>query len=94
MKLATEFAEEIIEYRQAIDQINGMPALRLPGDGRLISDFADELGELLNGHGIFNRKGAAFTLDHEAQSLKLVDAKWLRTWIETRDISSDLAMDF
>ena len=84
MKLATEFAEENIEYKQAIDQINGMPALRLPGDGRLISDFADELGELLNGHGIFNRKGAAFTLDHEGQRLKLAEPGWLRTWVETQ----------
>ncbi len=82
MKLATEFAEEIIDHKQAIDQINGMPALRLPGDGRLISDFADELGELLNGHGILNRKGAAFTIDHEGQRLKIADAVWLRTWVE------------
>ena len=83
MNLATEFApEEIAETQREIETINGRPALLLPGDGRLISDFADELGELLNGHGIFNRKGAAFTLDHEGQRLKVAEAGWLRTWVE------------
>ena len=67
----------------SIETINGKPVLMLPGEGRLISQFADELGKLLNQHGIFNRKGAAFTLDHEGQRLKLADAGWLRTWIES-----------
>ena len=85
MKLATDFsAEDIAETPRTIETINGKPALLLPGDGRLISDFADELGELLNGHGIFNRKGAAFTLDHEGQRLKLAEAGWLRTWVESQ----------
>ena len=85
MKLATDFsAEDIAETPRTIETINGKPALLLPGDGRLISDFADELGELLNGHGIFNRKGAAFTLDHEGQRLKLAEPGWLRTWVETQ----------
>jgi hypothetical protein len=85
MKLATDFsAEDIAETPHTIENINGKPALLLPGDGRLISDFADELGELLNGHGIFNRKGAAFTLDHEGQRLKLAEAGWLRTWVESQ----------
>ena len=84
MKLATEFLpEDIAETPRIIENINGKPALLLPGDGRLISDFAEELGELLNGHGIFNRKGAAFTLDHEGQRLKLAEAGWLRTWVES-----------
>ena len=85
MKLATDFsAEDIAETPRTIETINEKPALLLPGDGRLISDFADELGELLNGHGIFNRKGAAFTLDHEGQRLKLAEPGWLRTWVETQ----------
>ena len=84
MTLATDFsAEDIAETPRIIENINGKPALLLPGDGRLISDFAEELGELLNGHGIFNRKGAAFTLDHEGQRLKLAEAGWLRTWVES-----------
>jgi hypothetical protein len=84
MKLATHFsAEDIAETPRAIETIKGKPALLLPGDDRLISEFADELGEILNGHGVFNRERVAFTLDHEKQNLKLVDAKWLRTWIET-----------
>ena len=87
MKLAADFsAEDIAETPRIIETINGKPALLLPGDGRLISDFAEELGELLSGHGIFNRKGAAFTLDHEGQRLKLAEAGWLRTWIEAQVI--------
>jgi hypothetical protein len=87
MKLATDFSvEDIAETSRIIETINGKPALLLPGDGRLISDFAEELGELLSGHGIFNRKGAAFTLDHEGQRLKLAEAGWLRTWIEAQVI--------
>ena len=85
MNLATDFsAEDIAETPRIIETINGKAALLLPGDGRLISDFAEELGELLNTHGIFNRKGAAFTLDHEGQRLKLAEAGWLRTWVESQ----------
>lgn len=63
--------------------INGKPALRLPGDWRLLSEFAAELGELLEGQGIFNRKSTAFTLDYEGQRLKLAEGGWLRTWVES-----------
>lgn len=83
MKLATAFSEEFDPEPPAFDTINGMPALRLPGDGRLLSEFAAELGELLESHAIFNRKEAAFTLDEEGQRLKLAEPGWLRTWVET-----------
>ena len=83
MKLATAFSEEFAPEPPAFDTIDGMPALRLPGDGRLLSEFAAELGELLEIHGIFNRRGAAFTLDEEGQRLKLAEPGWLRTWVET-----------
>jgi hypothetical protein len=76
--------EATITTIHVIDTINGKPALRLPGDGRLLSEFAAELGELLEGHGIYNRQGAAFTLDHEGQRLKLAEAGWLRTWVESQ----------
>lgn len=84
MKLATTFSEEFTPETPAFETINGKPALRLPGDGRLLSEFAAQLGELLDGHGIFNRRGAAFTLDHEGQRLKLAEAGWLRTWVESQ----------
>ena len=83
MKLATTFSEEFSPAQHPLDTINGRPALRLPGDGRLLSEFAAELGELLESHGIFNRRGAAFTLDVEGQRLKLAEPGWLRTWVET-----------
>ena len=92
MKIATEWTEEsamepvtqaIESTIQCIETINGKHALMLPGDGHLVSEFADELGRLLCGHGIFNREGAAFTLDHEGQRLKVAEAGWLRTWVES-----------
>lgn len=84
MKLATAFSEEFAAEPQPIETINGKPALRLPGDGRLLSEFAAELGELLDGQDIYNRQGAAFTLDREGQRLKLAEAGWLRTWVESQ----------
>jgi hypothetical protein len=84
MKLAAVFSEEFKPEPLPLETINGKPALRLPGDGRLLSEFAAELGELLGGHGIFNRKSAAFTLDHEGQRLKLAEGGWLRTWVESQ----------
>jgi len=84
MTLATDFsAEDIAETPRIIENINGKPALLLPGDGRLISEFAEELGELLNSEDIFNRKGTAFTLAHGGKGLKLAEAVWLRTWVES-----------
>jgi hypothetical protein len=62
--------------------INGKPAIQLPNDGRLISDFASELAGRIEGHGIFQRKGTAFTLDHEGQKLEPATSSWLRTWVE------------
>jgi hypothetical protein len=84
MKLATTFSDEFTPEVRAFETINGKPALRLPGDGRLLSEFAAELGELLDGYGIFNRQGAAFTLDHAGQRLKIAEAGWLRTWVESQ----------
>lgn len=65
-----------------IETVNGKPALKLPGTGHLISDFASDLAGLLDGQGIFSRKGAAFILDHEGQKLEPATPAWLRTWIE------------
>jgi hypothetical protein len=64
------------------EEIDGLPALQLPGDGHLVGNFAAELGSLLRGHGIFARKGCAFILDSEGQKLEPASPTWLRTWVE------------
>ena len=70
------------EPKLELETINGKPALCLPCDGHLVSQTAAGLGVILSDHGIFCRKGNAFTLDHEGQKLQLATATWLRTWIE------------
>ncbi len=62
--------------------INGKPALKLPGDGRPLGDFARDVGTLLAGKAIFARKGCAFTLDVDMQRLEVANATWLRSWAE------------
>lgn len=62
--------------------INGRPALQLPGDGKTIGDFAEEVGMMLAGQSIFARKGCAFTLDAEGQKLEPATPTWLRSWAE------------
>lgn len=62
--------------------INGRPALQLPGDGRPLGEFAEEVGLMLAGKSIFARKGCAFTLDAEEQRLEPATPTWLRSWAE------------
>ncbi len=62
--------------------INGKPAVRLPGDFHLVSEFAENLGRLVKGHGIYVRKGIAFTLNLDTQRLEPATPTWLRTWVE------------
>ena len=65
-----------------IETINERPAIRLPGDNHLLSEFALNLGRLVRDHGIYARKGLAFTLNLETQSLTPATPSWLRTWVE------------
>jgi hypothetical protein len=67
-----------------IEQIDGKPALRLPGDGRLISEFCVELAGMLRGENLFARNGCAFAMDFSEQRLEPVTPDWLRTWIEEK----------
>jgi hypothetical protein len=80
MKRAKDWSNEIPSV--GIKQIDGKPALRVPGDGLLLSEFAAALGEQLRHAGVFARGGCAFTLDHQGQRLEPVTPRWLRTWIE------------
>lgn len=66
----------------ALETINGKPAIRLPGDDRLLSQFAADIGSALSGAGIFDRQGMAFRLDPKTQTLAPVSKDWLRSWCE------------
>jgi hypothetical protein len=78
--MATDWSGEI--SAPILEEIDGKPALQLPGDGLLLGDFSAALGELLRGAGVYARQGCAFTLDHQGQKLEPVTPEWLRTWIE------------
>ena len=80
MKRAKDWSSDI--PATGIKQIDGKPALRVPGDGLLLGEFAAALGEQLRHAGVFARRGCAFTLDHQGQRLEPVTPRWLRTWIE------------
>jgi hypothetical protein len=70
------------DEQPAVETIDGLPAIALPGNGLLIGDFAGELGKHLSRAGVFARQGCAFTLDYQGQKLEAVTPGWLRTWIE------------
>lgn len=81
MSRATDWEQSAVPA-PPFEEIDGKPAIELPGNGLLLGDFAAALGERLAGAGVFARQGCAFTLDHQGQKLEAVTPGWLRTWIE------------
>ncbi|MDA7934826.1 hypothetical protein N9B65_07270 [Akkermansiaceae bacterium] len=65
-----------------VETLNGLPAVELPGVGRALGDFAEELGTLLAKSGVYSRGGHAFTIDRDGKKLEAVNSQWLRTWAE------------
>lgn len=56
------------------------PGVELPGDNRLLSDFADELGRVLKNCGVYARGGLVMVI-HKGESVVLTP-DFLRTWGE------------
>ncbi len=56
------------------------PKLHLPQGGRLLSDFAQELGAIVRGKNIYQRGGLPFTVNGTA--LELMTPETLRSWVE------------
>ena len=67
-----------------VETIKGKPALRLPGDGRTIGEFAKEIGVMLREEAIFARQGCAFALNSAGEKLEPALPAWLRTWAEQK----------
>ncbi len=61
---------------------DGRRSIELPGDNRLLSEFASDVGDALSQADIFYRGGSAFTIDPDARCLRLVTPDYLRTWTE------------
>ena len=90
MKRATDFSDNIPMPR--LEEIDGKPALQLPGDNLLLGDFAAALGQRLRDADVFARQGCAFTLDKDEQKLDAVTPGWLRTYIEEHVVPYRTAM--
>jgi hypothetical protein len=81
------------DIRLPFGKIDGKPALQLPGDGRLVSEFCRDLAQLLRDKDLFARNGCAFALDFSGQRLEPVTPDWLRTWIEREVVGYKLMRD-
>jgi len=68
-----------------IGTINNKPTIELPRNGRLISEFAFELGLLLKDE-LYNHAGIVCKIDEEEKQLKPIEANYLRTWVENHVI--------
>lgn len=58
------------------------PKIQLPGDNRLLSDFARDLGKAIRPANIFQRGGMVFTVDQRGDRLVRMTPDMLRTWLE------------
>jgi hypothetical protein len=56
--------------------------IELPGPGRMISNFATELGQALAQHGIYRYAGQAAIYDEKTKTLATAKAQKFRTWME------------
>lgn len=63
-------------------QLGDKPGIQLPGDRRLISDFAAEIGDLLRAQNIYLRGGIPVRLNEKTHAFEPVEAEFLRTWAE------------
>lgn len=64
-------------------QLNGPQfKIELPGDDRLVSAFASDLGSALQDCGIYQRGGLAFIVNEQENGLELITPQMLRTLVE------------
>src|SRR6185295_8570518 len=58
------------------------PKIQLPGDNRLLSDFAGEVGKAVRNADIFTRAGMVVTVNERGDGLQVMTPEALRTWLE------------
>jgi hypothetical protein len=58
------------------------PKIELPGDNRLLSDFARDLGKAIRYADIFQRDGMVFVVNDRGDGLTPMTAATLRSWLE------------
>jgi hypothetical protein len=63
--------------------LNGpRPKVQLPGDNRLLSEFAREVGEQLANVDLFRRDTYAVVINRRRDGLELMTPDLFRTWVE------------
>jgi hypothetical protein len=78
--LLAQMDEESTAIKPLLDP---RPKVQLPGDGRLLSDFATDLGKAIKASPIFQRDGKVFTISPIGDRLVLMTPNALRSWLET-----------
>jgi hypothetical protein len=82
----SETAGAPADLKQTRRQVNPLqdsrPKIQLPGDNRLLSDFARDLGKAIRSANIFQRCGMVFTVDERGDRLVPMTADALRSWLE------------
>ena len=58
------------------------PRIRLPGDGRLLDDFAADLVKELRTKSIFNHGGLVMVIDERTNKLRPIGQSAFRSWLE------------
>jgi len=61
---------------------SGKPRVRLPGDGRPVSEFAAEIGALMAQDGVYLRESQPVVVDPVTRRLVDLDADCFRTYVE------------
>ena len=77
-------AEATEGNRQSVQALlsSKLPKIQLPGDNRLLSQFADECGENLKRHGIYQRGGNTAIVNDARDGLEVITPAMLRTLVE------------
>jgi hypothetical protein len=70
--------------RQSVQAVlnSELPKVQLPGDNRLLSQFAHECGEILKGRGIYQRAGNATIINDTRDGLEIITPVMMRTLVE------------
>src|SRR6266542_2838508 len=69
--------------RQVVVEGDFRPRILLPGhSGRLLSDFASDLGDLLCDRPVFNRGGVVSVLNNSRKKLEMISSAAFRSTIE------------
>src|SRR5207248_228465 len=71
-------AQEMVSALLSSDK----PKVQLPGDDRILSLFAVELGEIMKQHRLYQRGGLAFIVNRRGDGLEVVTPQMLRTIVE------------